>query len=255
MRYRVDRLAARAGVSVDTVRYYQSRGLLPPPERDGRVAWYSKEHLDLLHRIRALKGNGFTLGSIKRLLSGDLDVADEALASALVERPHGDGDRSLELITLDRLAERTGVSPALLAALQREGLLEPVERDGEALYAAGEAKTIAAGLALLEAGLPLSELLALARNHDRAMRTIAEQAVELFARFVRDPIRASAASEEEAADRLVQAFRSMLPATSSLVASHFERVLLGAARKRIEEEGSASEVNAIDAEDRRSAKG
>ncbi|MDQ3981976.1 MAG: MerR family DNA-binding transcriptional regulator, partial [Actinomycetota bacterium] len=33
MRYRVDELAARAGVSVDTVRFYQARGLLPQPER------------------------------------------------------------------------------------------------------------------------------------------------------------------------------------------------------------------------------
>lgn len=256
MRYRVDQLAAHASMSVDTVRFYQSRGLLPAPERDGRVAWYSDEHLELLRRIRALKDNGFTLGSIKRLLSGDLDAADEALASALAQSSIAAGAvRSHELLTLDRLAERTGVSTALLAALQREGLLEPVEHDGEVLYSAGDVTTIEAGLALLEAGLPLGELLALARNHDRAMRAIAEQAVELFARFVRDPIRAAAASEEEAAERLVQAFRTMLPATSSLVASHFERLLLGAARKRIEEEGSTSEVHAIEAEDRRSSRG
>jgi DNA-binding transcriptional MerR regulator len=251
MKYRVDELAARAGTSVDTVRFYQSRGLLPAPERDGRIAWYSDDHLALLRRIRALKDNGFTLGSIKRMLDGDLDVADEALASALAEPAPGDG--AGELLTLDRLAELTGVSPALLAALQREGLLEPVERDGEALYSAGDARTIAAGLTLLDAGLPLGELLALARAHDRVMRGIAEQAVELFARFVRDPIRAAASSEEEAAERLVEAFRTMLPATSALVASHFERVLLAAARRRMEEEGSRSELDAVTAEDRRSS--
>ena len=40
MRYRVEQLASACDVSVDTVRYYQSRGLLPPPEKEGRVAWY-----------------------------------------------------------------------------------------------------------------------------------------------------------------------------------------------------------------------
>jgi hypothetical protein len=54
---------------------------------------------------------------------------------------------------------------------------------------------------------------------------------------VRDPIHASASSEEEAAGRLVEAFRRMLPATTSLVAHHFERVVLTVAQDRIGREG------------------
>ena len=38
MEYRVEELAATAGVRVDTVRFYQSRGLLPAPVRVGRIA-------------------------------------------------------------------------------------------------------------------------------------------------------------------------------------------------------------------------
>ena len=45
MRYRVEELAARARISVDTVRFYQTRGLLSLPEREGRVVFYSDEHL------------------------------------------------------------------------------------------------------------------------------------------------------------------------------------------------------------------
>lgn len=246
MRYRVDQLAARAGLSVDTVRFYQTKGLLDPPVRDGRVAWYSDNHLAVLRRIRRLKDNGFTLGSIKRLLEGDLDVADGALAAAVDQALPGHvTPSSQEVLTLDQLAESTGVSPSLIQALQREGLLEPMEGDGDPYYTRADADMISAGLRLLETGLPLSELLALARSHDKAMRAIAEQAVELFARFVRDPIRAGASSEHEAAERLVEAFRTMLPATSSLVASHFERMLLAVARKRMEDEGSPSELTAM----------
>ena len=40
MEYRVEELAASAGVRVDTVRFYQGRGLLPAPRREGRVAFY-----------------------------------------------------------------------------------------------------------------------------------------------------------------------------------------------------------------------
>ena len=91
-----------------------------------------------------------------------------------------------------------------------------------------------AGLQLLEAGLPLGELLALAREHDAAMRPVAERAVDLFVRFVRDPIRGGAPSEEEAADRLTEAFAKMLPATGALVGSHFRRLLIAEAQRRIE---------------------
>jgi DNA-binding transcriptional MerR regulator len=45
MRMRVEELALAAEVSVDTVRYYQKQRLLPPPGRDGRLAFYDDEHL------------------------------------------------------------------------------------------------------------------------------------------------------------------------------------------------------------------
>jgi DNA-binding transcriptional MerR regulator len=242
MRYRVDELARKGGVSVDTVRFYQGRGLIEPPERDGRSAWYSDNHLDRLRHIRALKDQGFNLASIQRLLDGNIVDADRALAAAVAGG--ATETEAAGLMTLEELAAATGVSPAVLAAIEREGLLAPRRVEGQAMYSATDAETVRAGIALLESGLPLSELLALARKHDAAMRTIADEAVEMFLRFVRDPIRADAASGEEAAARLIDAFRNMLPATTKLVANHFERVLLEAARARAEEEGLTPEPGA-----------
>lgn len=233
MRYRVDELAARSGTSVDTVRFYQSKHLLPAPEREGRVAWYSDNHLERLARIRELKDQGFTLASIKRLLEGGVD-ADAVLASVVVGEPPDDNGR---LVTLDELAEATGVSATVLQAIEREGLLAPKNVDGRPVYSLSDAATVTAGLELLASGLPLSELLDLARRHDEAMRAVAEQAVDLFVRFVRDPIHASAATEEEAAAKLVTAFNRMLPATTTLVSSHFKRVLLSVAERRLQREG------------------
>jgi DNA-binding transcriptional MerR regulator len=235
MRYRVDELARLSGVSVDTVRFYQGRGLIEPPERDGRLAWYSDGHLDRLRHIRDLKDKGFNLASIQRVLDGDVD-ADRALAAAVAD-PATASSEGAEFMSLQELATTTGVSPALLAAIEREGLLAPRYVDGRPVYSSGDAATVRAGLALLETGLPLSELLALARKHDAAMKAIADEAVEMFIRFVRDPIRADAASGDEAAARLIDAFSSMLPATTKLVAHHFERVLLETARARAASEG------------------
>ncbi len=83
MDMRVEQLSMRSGVPVDTVRYYQSKGLLAPPRREGRIAWYDDGHLERLARIRSLQRRGFTLATIVRLVDGELDAADEALIGEL----------------------------------------------------------------------------------------------------------------------------------------------------------------------------
>ncbi|MCA1672999.1 MAG: MerR family transcriptional regulator [Actinobacteria bacterium] len=235
MRLRVDELAARSGLSVDTVRFYQSKGLLGQPAREGRIAWYSNDHLEQLERVRALKGRGFTLDFIRRLLRGELDPIDAALAAAVSGPVPGEHSEDGELLTLEQLAARTGVSETLLEAIARTGLLFSDAQEGG--YTPADADAVGAGLKLLEAGLPLSELLDLARRHDAAMTTIAEQAVDVFVRFVRDPLRASAPADDSAAERIVESFNAMLPATAALVAHHFRRRLLQIARARMEREG------------------
>src|SRR4030081_3489622 len=82
MRYRVDELAAHCGVSVDTVRFYQAQGLMPPGQREGRVSWYSEEHRERLARLRDLQETASSLATTRRLLAGELDAADQALATA-----------------------------------------------------------------------------------------------------------------------------------------------------------------------------
>jgi DNA-binding transcriptional MerR regulator len=231
MRYRVDVLAARSGVSVDTVRFYQGKGLLPPPQRDGRVAWYSDAHLGALRRIRELKSQGFNLGSIRKLLAADPAPGDGTLVSALGGPPPGES-AGQGWLTLDELAESTGVSPPLLEAIEREGLLVPTVVDGAARYTESDARALASGLKLLEAGIPLHELLGLARSHGEAMREIADRAVELFDRYVRRPLRASEAGPESER-QLVIAFNDMFPAATTLVAHHFGRLLLQAAQERM----------------------
>ena len=132
-RWRVEDLAARADVSVDTIRFYQKRRLLPAPEREGRVAWYGPEHIERLARIRELRGQGLTLALIGRMLEGDLDPTDAPLAAA-VAAADGEADADEEFLTLGELAERSGVPTALLEAVARERLLVPRVHDGEPRY-------------------------------------------------------------------------------------------------------------------------
>jgi DNA-binding transcriptional MerR regulator len=102
-RWRVEDLARRAEVSVDTIRFYQKRHLLAPPAREGRVAWYGPEHLERLARIRELQGQGLTLALIERLLAGEIDATDVPLAAAVASAAADTGARE-EFLTLPELA-------------------------------------------------------------------------------------------------------------------------------------------------------
>src|SRR4051812_43581775 len=65
----VDELAARTGMTVRTVRFYASEGLLPAPRRRGRVAYYDAGHRMRLELIRTLQDHGYTLAAIERVLA------------------------------------------------------------------------------------------------------------------------------------------------------------------------------------------
>lgn len=76
---KIGELARRAGVSVQTVRYYERRGLLDEPaRRSSGYREYGGATLDRLRFIRRAHELGFTLGEIGELLSLRLDPGSTA---------------------------------------------------------------------------------------------------------------------------------------------------------------------------------
>jgi DNA-binding transcriptional MerR regulator len=252
-RLRVEELATRADVSVDTIRFYQKRRLLPPPEREGRIAWYGPAHLERLARIKDLQAHGLSLAVIGRIVEGALDPADEPLAAAVAAADTGGAPE--EFLTLDELAARAGVPRELLDAVAREGLLVPRRHEGEARFTSADVAVVRAGLQLLEVGLPMPELLALARRHHDTTRAIAEDAVAMFDTYIRQPLRAEEHSDADRAVQLVAAFRTLLPAVTELVGHHFRRVLLEVAQEHLETVGEPAELEAAAAESVRAIEG
>ncbi|WP_328941637.1 MerR family transcriptional regulator [Streptomyces sp. NBC_00250] len=107
--YTVDELAARAGVTVRTVRFYGTRGLLPPPVIGARrVGHYGQGHLSRLALIEELQRQGMTLAAIERYLEQlppDLSAQDLAIHRALVASW---APESAESITRRELERRAG---------------------------------------------------------------------------------------------------------------------------------------------------
>ncbi|TLS47928.1 MerR family transcriptional regulator [Streptomyces montanus] len=106
----VDELAARAGVTVRTVRFYGTRGLLPPPViGPRRVGFYGQRHLSRLVLIEELQHQGMTLAAIERYveqLPADLSAHDLAIHRAVVASWAPDSAEELSRAELERRAGR-----------------------------------------------------------------------------------------------------------------------------------------------------
>jgi DNA-binding transcriptional MerR regulator len=235
MDYRVEELAVAAGVGVDTLRFYQGRGLLPPPRREGRVAYYGDAHLERLRRIRELQRQGFSLEQIRRVVARPEARAEaEPLLVALVEERVG--ERSL---TRGELAAESGVPEALIQAAVAAGLMEPLGAEGEERFSEADLEMARLGLTLLESGFPLQELLAQAMGHVRHVQGLCDAAIDLFD----DHVRKAEATRDDV-QAITDAFRKLLPLVTRLVAVHFQRTLVARALNRLD---GKNELGALEA--------
>ncbi len=223
--YRVEELATATGVGVDTIRFYQGRGLLDPPERRGRVAWYGEAHAERLRRIRKLQSQGFTLAQIRRVLvEPEPEASPEPLLAALVDA--GVGTRTL---TLDELSAEARVPKVLIRGAIDAGLIEPLSLDGEERFSESDLEMVRVGLSLLEAGFPLPQLLQEAVRHAEHMQETCDAAIELFDAHIRK--QGPAAGDMEA---ITAIFQRLFPLATRLVAVHFQRTLVTRALRRLQ---------------------
>jgi MerR family mercuric resistance operon transcriptional regulator len=112
----IGRLAQACGVGVETVRFYQRRGLLGTPPRAGGVRRYGAEDLRRLRFIRQAQTAGFTLEEIRELLALDSGT-DHARARELAARRIEALDLKMEELrrardSLQRLAQECGAAGA-----------------------------------------------------------------------------------------------------------------------------------------------
>ncbi|MGH9266084.1 MAG: MerR family transcriptional regulator [Acidimicrobiales bacterium] len=231
-RMTIDELARRSGVTSRNIRAYQTRGLLPPPQVEGRVGYYDDAHLVRLRYVASLQDRGFSLAAIQALLDAwdegrrltDVLGFEEALTAPW-------SDEKPERVDLCRLMEmfpEAVEDPTLLQRSMQLGLLAPA---GDA-FDAPSPRLLRVGAELVAAGIPLAAIL---DEYERLVAdadVIATRFVALFEAHVWEPFVAAGLPPErlaEVTEALHRARPTALTAMEATLAQAMERAVAASA--------------------------
>ncbi len=158
---RIDDLAHLSGTPSRTIRFYNTQGLLLPPIMQGRVAYYTQEHLLVLNLIKELKEQqNLPLEVIKQLLDIRAQEGSFQMNLALKQRllrPLTSGGQQVQL-SREALMQQSGAALEQIDELTRQGLLFPSQSGnaGEQLFTGDDLLLLELYQSLEKLGLPIA---------------------------------------------------------------------------------------------------
>jgi DNA-binding transcriptional MerR regulator len=174
----LEQLTERVGMSVRNVRFYTTKGLVPPPLRRGRSGYYTADHVARLQLVQELQSHGFTLSAIERYVAGipvDASPEDIALHRTMLAPWMADSREELPRVELERRAGRS-LDAGDLETLHALGVLRPCGADRFEV----SMSQLGVGLGLLDLGYPIQAARLAAEVYAAHGRAIAEELYELF---------------------------------------------------------------------------
>ncbi|MGH8352868.1 MAG: MerR family transcriptional regulator [Pseudomonas sp.] len=232
--FTVDELARAAGTTVRNLRAYQDRGLLPPPQRRGRVGIYSGEHLARLKLIGELLERGYSIASIRELLAAWQQGQGLAQVLGLEQAIIGPWNQEEPgRLAFDELQALFGAAldDDMIDRAQALGLLEFA---GDHLRVPSP-RLFAAGVQLFQAGIPLPALL----DELAAIRGNVEQVsagiVRMIVAHLVNPLLADALPRAAELQRLSAQLLQLRPLVEQVVETELARGLQLSAERELGE--------------------
>jgi DNA-binding transcriptional MerR regulator len=203
----IDELARAAGTTVRNVRVYQDRGLLPPPERRGRLGLYGPDHLRRLRLVLRMLGRGYPLAAIRELVEAweaERDLGSVLGLEEVITAPYQEeGPRRLpaaqfrELLGGDEMAAARALETGLAKA------------DGDDVVV-NNPRFFDVGLELVAEGFPPRAMVEVAAEIARLMDDVARSCVSIVNEYVwADFVEAGMPAED--AERIAALISRMRP--------------------------------------------
>ncbi len=191
----LEELTNRVGISVRNVRFYTTKGLVPPPIRRGRSGYYTSDHVARLELVQELQSHGFTLAAIERYVARLPEGAtpeDIALHRTMLTPWQQESPQELTRAQLERRANRE-LSDDDLETLSALGIVMRNKRGRFQVVVS----QLTVGLGLLDLGFPTEAAVAAADVYAEHGRQIAKELNDLFRTEVWPAYKEAGASPEK----------------------------------------------------------
>lgn len=184
--YSVEELALAANTTVRNIRAYQDRGVLPPPALRGRKGIYSNQHLSRLRLISNLLERGYTLTSIRELLSAmeqGIGLSEVLGMESAINSPWSkEAPVNLPMTEMVKMFG-TKLTPS---AIKKAAELDLFSVNGARLRVTSM-DTLKVAQELCKTGIPLEELLEILALMRSKVQPVADSFVKLVTQHVLEP--------------------------------------------------------------------
>jgi DNA-binding transcriptional MerR regulator len=216
----IGELAQRTGMTIRNIRAHQTRGLLPPPEVQGRTGYYNEEHVARIELTREMQAEGLNLEAIRRVLESTGGSSKEMVDFARAVRAPFE-DETPEIFSPDDFAEAWRVKTPderLLKKAEKLGVLR-VLPDGQIEVISPRLHRAAARM--IEFGISPEAAVALAAKlHDHA-DAVARAYVDLFTEQIWEPFDKAGRPDEDW-HTVLEALEALRPLASDALLAMFQ---------------------------------
>ncbi len=229
----IGELARRTGMTVRNIRAHQTRGLLPPPEVQGRTGYYGEEHVARIALTREMQADGLNLEAIRRLLAGVDGSGNEILDFTRALRVPFE-DESPEIVEPEELASMWGGAGQpdsdLVRRAEKLGILRELP-DGRIEVISPRLQR--AGAALAELGVSPDASMVTAEKLRRHAEGAARAFVDLFVEEIWKPFEEAGCPEQDW-PKVREALDRVRPLASSALLATFQITMSEATEKASE---------------------
>ncbi len=216
----IGELARRTGMTIRNIRAHQTRGLLPPPEVQGRTGYYNEEHVARIELTREMQAEGLNLEAIRRVLESTGGSSKEMVDFARAVRAPFE-DETPEIFAPDDFAGAWGVESV------DERLLKRAEKLGALrILPDGNIEVISprlhrAATRMIEFGIsPAASIALAAKLHDHA-DAVARAYIDLFTENIWEPFDKAGRPDEDW-QKVLEALEALRPLASDALLAMFQ---------------------------------
>jgi DNA-binding transcriptional MerR regulator len=216
----IGELARRTGMTIRNIRAHQTRGLLPPPEVQGRTGYYNEEHVARIELTREMQAEGLNLEAIRRVLESTGGSSKEMVDFARAVRAPFE-DEAPEIFSAADFAEAWQVD------VVDEKLLKRAEKLGALrVLPDGQVEVISprlhrAATRMIEFGISPEAAVAVAVKLHEHSDAVARVYVDLFTEQIWEPFDKAGRPDEDW-PKVLEALEALRPLASDALLAMFQ---------------------------------